>query len=99
MGSRQPAPSDPPRWARNKPVVLHETAHAILDFHTGRQFASHGPEFATLLLDLFARYAKAEKGKARQMGIRQKPRRVRFATAAALDEAIGTPKNWVRLAG
>lgn len=38
-----------PRWARSRPVILHEIAH-----HLSRepQYASHGPEFAREYVDL-----------------------------------------------
>ncbi len=70
-----------PRWARVPLVVLHETAHALLD---GKGFVSHGREFATLALELWNRYAGIPRAVARAAAIRQKPRRVRFAAAAAV---------------
>ena len=48
-----------PRWSRSVPIVLHETAHAILIGKYGSyRYAPHGPEFMRLYLDLLAKYAK-----------------------------------------
>lgn len=69
-------------------TALHEIAHSIM----GRRrdlspalsdspiYAAHGPEFARLVLDLYARYLKLPKGEIRSLGVHQKPRRVRFAS-------------------
>ena len=66
-----------PRWARTPIVVLHETAHSLSP--TGPW---HGPEFATLVIELWARYTKIPKAEARRVGIQQRPRRVHFARLA-----------------
>lgn len=66
-----------PRWARTRPIVLHEIAHALEPAGP-----SHGPCFARLLLDLLCRYAGVDKAKARALGVHQRPRRVRFASPA-----------------
>lgn len=44
-----------PRWARTKPVVLHELAHAA-SFRRYGLVAAHGPEFAAVFLELVARH-------------------------------------------
>lgn len=70
-----------PRWARRPIVVLHEVAHALLD---GKELMFHGREFAMLVLELWNRYAGVPRDVARAAAIHQKPRRVRFAVAAAV---------------
>lgn len=70
-----------PLWSRQPIVVLHETAHSLLPINS-----THGPDFATLLLDLMARYAGVDKGAARKLGIEHKPRRVHFAPAAKVPQ-------------
>ena len=68
-----------PRWARSPLVVLHESAHLLLPSDE-----KHGPAFATLCLELWARYIDGfDKVAARKAGIAQRPRRVHFATASA----------------
>ncbi len=70
-----------PRWFRYPIIVLHETAHAILDWHENKCsvcFAWHGPEFASLFLELLELYASVDAKSARALGESQKPRRVRF---------------------
>lgn len=66
-----------PRWSRSPYVVLHETAHAFGAHH------QHGPNFARLYLELMNRYEGIPLGETRTLGVHQKPRRVRFAQAAA----------------
>lgn len=44
-----------PRWARTKPVVLHELAHAA-SFRRYGLVAAHGPEFAAVFLELIERH-------------------------------------------
>jgi putative metallohydrolase (TIGR04338 family) len=44
-----------PRWARTKPVVLHELAHAA-SFRRYGLVAAHGPEFAAVFLELVERH-------------------------------------------
>jgi hypothetical protein len=78
--------------------VLHEAAHAVIDqrkyWHLHRtMLASHGPEFARLYLDLLADYAGVSKSEARHLGVIQKPRRVRFATRARMEELGIVPKG------
>jgi len=63
-----------PRWARQVPVVLHETAHSLLppvrfqgDPHDpmgGRMVAVawHGPEFVRLFIELLLRYHRPCRG-------------------------------------
>lgn len=75
-----------PRWARTKPIVLHEIAHALLSWH---RVAGHGPEFATLVVQLWVRYLGASSKELRQTGINQKPRRVHFAPVAEVDKLSG----------
>ena len=42
-----------PPWARHEAVILHEIAHVVTDvLHHGTPVASHGPEFAGVLLGL-----------------------------------------------
>lgn len=43
---------DLPRWSRTPLVILHEVAHAITDRYYGADLGGHGPEFASVLLDL-----------------------------------------------
>ena len=45
-----------PRWARNKPVVLHEAAHAAA--HAFRFYERHGPAFVRLFIDMISRHAQ-----------------------------------------
>jgi len=72
-----------PRWARRPGTVLHETAHSLMP-RDGE--AAHGPEFATLLLDLLTRYVGIDRAAARKAGIEQRPRRVHFAPAAKVPQ-------------
>jgi len=44
-----------PRWARTRPVVLHELGHAASVQRHG-MIAAHGPEFAAVFLQLAGRY-------------------------------------------
>ena len=76
-----------PTWARTPLVVLHETAHALLDFRCASD-PWHGALFASLTLELWARYAKVGKGAARAAAVKQRPRRVRFAPKRELDRAL-----------
>jgi hypothetical protein len=56
-----------PKWARNKLVVLHEAAHAIVSLLKERHnvpagtWASHGPEFARVLTSLLDAYKVSAK--------------------------------------
>jgi hypothetical protein len=99
-----------PRWARSQLVVLHEVAHALTPavlFETvkrprphrqGFLPASHGPEFARLALDLFARYLPLAKGEIRSLGVNQKPRRVRFARVGTVPQVAPVRQRGNRLA-
>lgn len=81
-----------PRWSRSPMVVLHEAAHALHDDPDNW----HGPVFATLCLDLWARYvpgfdkaaARAAGVAARAAGVAQRPRRVHFAPVAACPRPV-----------
>lgn len=81
-----------PRWSRSPMVVLHETAHGL----TMTQDDWHGPVFATLCLELWARYVPGfDKVAARKAGIAQRPRRVHFATVAACPRPVSRAyKAW-----
>lgn len=72
-----------PRWARRPLTVLHEVAHSLMP---NRDEGAHGPEFATLLLDLLTRYAGVDRVAARKAGIEQRPRRVHFAPGSAVPQ-------------
>ena len=67
-----------PVWARKPGVLLHETAHALLDGHP----EPHGPEFARLFLEMMVHYEGAAAAEIRTLAVHQRPRRVRFAVAA-----------------
>ncbi len=77
-----------PVWSRHDMILLHEVAHSLVHFRDPepRQQAAHGPVFARLYVDLLARYYGLPKGATRSAGVHQKPRRVRYATRAELDE-------------
>lgn len=73
-----------PKWARHLSIVLHETAHALVD-PCG---APHGPVFARTYLDLLHRYADLPLGAAKTAGVNlirltDSTRRVHFARPAA----------------
>ncbi len=70
-----------PRATRHAFYVLHEVAHGLLDWHmTDTTYAAHGPEFARLLMELWDHHLDAPTiGEMRSLGVRQRPRRVRFA--------------------
>lgn len=76
-----------PRSGRSVETVLHELAHAILD-ETSVTNDKHGPRFATLSLELFARYGGVDKAVARKMAIEQRPRRVHFAKIADVPKPL-----------
>ena len=78
-----------PVWARNMSVVLHEIAHSLIpdDLHNKR--------FATLYLEMLVKYGKVNSKIARQMGIKQRPRRVHFAPSSACPKPIARKmKTW-----
>lgn len=71
-----------PRWARSYKMVCHEVAHSIIchrDHDWWKVAAAHGPEYARLLVEIYAHYLGMPKGKMITRGIKQRPRRVRFA--------------------
>lgn len=50
-----------PRWARRRPIVLHEVAHALLPRGISMLggfgvIPGHGPEFVRLFIELLVRY-------------------------------------------
>jgi len=86
-----------PRRMRTPFVVLHEAAHTITHTKCGQNnIAGHGPEFASVYVDLLARYIDAVDAEDLKMrGLVQKPRRVRFALQSAtpqLKHRRGTAK-------
>lgn len=76
-----------PRFARSRIVVLHEIAHSLQT-----QQPWHGPQFARLVLELWARYAAVPKAEARSLGVHQKPRRVRFAPPKDVPQPVS--REW-----
>jgi len=76
-----------PCWARNPIVVLHELAHAILDYYSYKD-AIHGPVFATFVLDLWATHTDIPEVVVRRMGETQMPRRVRFAELGTMPRRL-----------
>ena len=65
----------PSSWARNRYVVLHETAHSLLP----ATVEWHGPEFASLMFHLWSEYIPFfDPWKARTLAA-QMPQPVRFA--------------------
>lgn len=66
-----------PPWSRTESVILHELAHCLTD--SGR-WASHGPEFAGLLLTLVKHVQGAEAAKEQRAKFRQY--KVRYNMAA-----------------
>jgi hypothetical protein len=88
-GSRWKITLPPKDWAKHTIVVLHETAHSLVP--TDEE--AHGPKFASLMLELWAKYGGVPENDAKSMAVRQKPRRVRFAMAA--DRAKMPTKAWV----
>jgi hypothetical protein len=75
-----------PRWSRNPTVVLHETAHALVQLHLGNAVAGHGPEFARVFLGLLEEYMDVCGSKAHRKGVLQEPRKVRFSYRDYLKE-------------
>lgn len=69
----------------NRQTVLHELSHFVRSrrFGSPRTWAEqgHGPEFAAVCAHLFAEFGGADEELARQIGGKQKPRRVQFADA------------------
>lgn len=56
-----------PRWARTRPVILHELAHHLRPSGT----AGHGPEFCRVYLVLLARYYSEEGAQAVERAFQQ----------------------------
>ena len=63
-----------PPWAQNSATVLHEVSHSVIDKKFSRfpvkvddAPASHGPEFARVLLELLAYFGVAKVNEARKM--------------------------------
>lgn len=82
-----------PRWARSPLVALHEVGHSLQP----NSDYNHGPGFAQLLLELWGRYAGLDVAEARRMGVRQRPRRVQFATAADARPPSKAWQQWYRV--
>lgn len=58
-----------PKWARNPVVVIHEAAHAVVDFLERRhdvQVAAHGPEFVRVYVSLLDVFGVKPKDPAKQ---------------------------------
>lgn len=69
-----------PVWARKPGVLLHETAHALLDGCSPEPW--HGPTFARLFFEMIVHYERVPAAEIRRLAVHQKPRRVWFAEAA-----------------
>lgn len=65
----------PHRWARDRYVVLHETAHSLLP----AKVESHGPEFASLMFQLWSDYIPFFDPWTARALAEQMPQPVRFA--------------------
>jgi len=65
-----------PRWARTRPVVLHELGHAASARRHG-VIAAHGPEFAGVFLGLVRRFLGPDA--AGRLAAAYRSHRVRFA--------------------
>jgi putative metallohydrolase (TIGR04338 family) len=74
-----------PKWARNELVLLHEVAHCL----TPPAFASHGPEYAGVLLTLARR--GMGPGTAQLLEDAFARERVRWTLAAVPDVRAGWP--------
>lgn len=75
-----------PPWAQNSATVLHEVSHAVIDKKFSRfpvksedAPASHGPEFARVLLELLAYFGVAKVNEARKIA---RVHRVKIASDA-----------------
>ena len=75
-----------PKWARNELVLLHEIAHCL----TPWTFASHGPEYAGVLLALSRR--GMGPGTAQLLEDAFARERVRWTLAAVPDVRVGWPR-------
>lgn len=91
-----------PRWARSTHIVLHETAHAVLDAHDHvlwRRMAGahqlsawHGPQFVRLYAELLVVYAGVDPAEIHAT-IEAAPRRIAMARS---DELPWRAHNIVR---
>ena len=69
--------------ARTPMTVCHETAHVISGTKCGwDKIAGHGPEFASVFVDLLERYMDVDSTAAKKLGAMTKPRKVHFAKKA-----------------
>lgn len=73
-----------PDWAVNGSAILHESAHILVPYvffaDTGcPEYASHGPEFASLLAYLFDRFLGVDERKMRLEAEFHRPRRVKVS--------------------
>jgi hypothetical protein len=75
-----------PKWARSELVLLHEIAHCL----TPATFASHGPEYAGVLLTLARR--GMGPGTAQLLEDAFARERVRWTLAAVPDGRAGWPR-------
>lgn len=89
-----------PRWARTDVVSLHEAAHTMISRRLKERnldwwtvVRPHGKLFASLVLELWGRYAGLDTVLARKAGITQKPRRVRFCSSRVLRDFFPKPKR------
>lgn len=96
----------PPRvHGRLFSTILHEAAHAVMERRMDREYADHGPEFAALVLDLFAAtYEGFDRTAMRRLGAALKPRRVRFAKKSLVPQPVSRKRlvkakvNWDAIA-
>lgn len=75
-----------PAWARNPHTVLHETAHAVVDYWCeigGYELPDHGPEFVRVFADFLVCYAGVCPERLAR-SLTETPRKVRIADPAAL---------------
>lgn len=68
-----------PRWARTRPVILHESAHGIADRFDATS-AWHGPLFMRIYIDLIHRYMGKPITEIRRSA---RERRIRVGKSAA----------------
>lgn len=68
-----------PLWSRHERVTLHEVAHCL----TPSRYASHGPEFAGVMLALVRHQMGDEAARALREGFRTTRARVSFAAVPA----------------
>ena len=84
----------PRRWARNRYVVLHETAHSLLP----ETVECHGPEFASLVVQLWSEHIPSFDALAARRLAREMPEPVSFAFEldSGGDQASSTPSRLAR---